>query len=75
MSGHPKRPRDPNQLAKFVIDAAISEEKEKEEAAEITRARKGGKKGGPARSAVLTPSQRSAIARLGAQARWKKNGT
>jgi hypothetical protein len=35
---------------------------------------KGGKKGGKARSASLSPEQRSAIARTAASARWKKKG-
>jgi hypothetical protein len=32
----------------------------------------GGKKGGPARAAVLTPEQRKAIAQKAAAARWTK---
>jgi hypothetical protein len=35
--------------------------------------RKGGLKGGKARAAKLTPAQRSEIAQLAAQARWKKS--
>ena len=34
--------------------------------------RKGGLKGGAVRAAALTPEQRSDIARVAAQARWKK---
>ena len=34
--------------------------------------RRGGLKGGKARAKVLTPEQRSEIARLAADARWKK---
>lgn len=34
--------------------------------------RKGGLKGGPSRAVKLTPVQRSEIARVAAQARWKK---
>jgi len=33
---------------------------------------KGGKKGGKARADKLTPEERSEIARIAAQARWKK---
>jgi len=36
-------------------------------------ASKGGKKGGKARAAKLTPEQRQEIARRAAQARWKKS--
>jgi len=68
----PKRPRDPNQLAKFVIDAATSENGHLPDAPKVVRARKGGVKGGPARAAALTPEQRSEIAHVAAQARWKK---
>ena len=35
-------------------------------------ARKGGLKGGTARAGKLTPEQRAEIARVAAQARWKK---
>jgi len=45
--------------------------------AEPTKAQKtgrqGGLKGGAARKVALTPEQRSEIARLAAQARWKKS--
>lgn len=36
------------------------------------RGRKGGLKGGAVRATALTPEQRSEIARVAAQARWKK---
>ncbi len=32
----------------------------------------GGKRGGPARAAALSPERRKEIARLAVQARWKK---
>jgi hypothetical protein len=34
--------------------------------------KKGGKKGGPARAAAMTPEQRSESARKAVMARWKK---
>jgi hypothetical protein len=34
--------------------------------------KKGGKKGGPARAAAMTPQQRSESARKAVQARWAK---
>lgn len=37
-------------------------------------ARKGGLKGGKARAKALTSEQRSEIARIAAEARWKKSG-
>jgi hypothetical protein len=38
----------------------------------VALGRKGGKKGGPARAAKLTPKQRSESARKAVQARWAK---
>ena len=40
--------------------------------AAVALGRKGGKKGGPARAAKLTPKQRSESARKAVQARWTK---
>jgi hypothetical protein len=68
----PKRPRDLNQFAKFMVDLATGNAEEKPETGFTKRARAGGRKGGPARSAALTPEQRSEIARAAASARWKK---
>ena len=68
-----KRPRDPNQLAKFIVDLATDEALPKEASPKESRARKGGAKGGPARALSLTPEQRSVIASTAAAARWKKN--
>lgn len=69
----PKRPRDPNQLAKFIVDVATGEIGEPvQEAPKVKRARVAGEKGGPARAKALTPEQRSKIAAAAAQARWKK---
>jgi len=69
-----KRPRDPNQLAKLIVDIAtgeiedtVSESKRKP----VSKRRAGGLKGGKARAQNLTPEQRQDVARLAAQARWK----
>lgn len=71
MTDKPKRPKDANQLAKFIVDVATGDvadtAPEKSEAQ-----RKGGKKGGAARAEALTPEERSDIARTDAEARWKK---
>jgi len=69
----PKRPRDPNQLAKFIVGIATGQAAEVEETKVIKRARSAGAKGGPARAASLTSAQRSEIARAAAAARWKKS--
>lgn len=73
MTKPPKRPRDPNQLAKMIVDIATGEEGDPEESSFTKRASKAGAKGGPARAISLTPAQRSEIASIAAQARWKKS--
>lgn len=69
----PKRPRDPNQLAKLMVDIATGECEAPEMSATERRASNAGAKGGPARARSLTPEQRSHIASVAAQARWKKD--
>ena len=69
MTSTPKRPRDPNQLAKSIVDLATGEAEEKKP---LASARKGGLLGGKARAVALTPEQRSEVARTAASARWKK---
>lgn len=68
----PKRPRDPNQLAKSIIDIATGQVATSTESGLTKRAKAGGSKGGPARAKALTPEQRSQIAKEAASARWKK---
>jgi hypothetical protein len=72
-----KRPRDPNQLAKLIVDMATGEADEPDMSAEdgknpaaVELGRKGGLKGGNARAAKMTPEERSAAARKAAAARW-----
>jgi hypothetical protein len=69
-----KRPRDPAQLAKQVFDIAIGEAEDtvSESKRHPSPKRKGGLKGGKARAKSLTPAERSDIARVAAEARWKK---
>src|SRR5215831_17427990 len=50
---------------------ALKTAKKKDPAA-VALGRKGGKRGGPARAAKLTPKQRSESARKAVQARWAK---
>jgi hypothetical protein len=71
-----KRPRDPNQLGKLIVDLATGEADEADphagkDPAAVALGRKGGLKGGKARAAKLTPEQRSESARKAAKARWK----
>jgi hypothetical protein len=69
-----KRPRDPVQLGKLIVDIATGQTEDREDAprAKAEGQRKGGLKGGAARSRMLTPRERSEIARTAASARWKK---
>jgi len=71
MSKPPKRPRDPNQLAKLITDIATGDVKETPYASKSEGPP--GTSGGKARAKALTPQQRSEIASLAASARWKKS--
>jgi hypothetical protein len=78
MTTKPKRPRDPNQLAKLIADMAtgdapIDKAGDGKDPAAVALGRKGGLKGGRARSEALSAEERSAIARAAAAARWKKS--
>jgi len=79
MSKTPRRPRDPNELAKFIADLATGEAEEvkqpEKNAAAVELGRKGGLKGGKARANSLTPEQRSEIAKKAAVKRWGKQKT
>lgn len=71
----PKRPRDPNLLAKQIVDIAIGEAEDTVSPSKRTnkpKGRAGGLKGGRSRAQHLTSEQRQDIARLAARARWKK---
>jgi hypothetical protein len=76
----PRRPRDPNQLAKRIVDIATGEVEDTDSpdlspdphknphAVELGRL--GGKKGGIVRAERLTPERRREIAKLAAKKRW-----
>lgn len=69
----PKRPRDPNQLAKLIADIATGEAKdvnpdEGKDPAAVSMGRKGGK----SRAAAMSPERRAEIARKAAEKRWGK---
>lgn len=74
MAKTPKRPRDPAQLAKFIVDVATGEvedrERTPEERGKDPAAAALGRKGGVARAAKISPERRSEIARKGAAKRW-----
>lgn len=72
-----KRPRDPNQLGKLIVDLATGEAAEDnpdagKNPAAVELGRKGGLKGGKARAAKMTPEQRSESAKRAAAGRWGK---
>lgn len=73
-----KRPKDTNQLAKSIVDIATGESADEvltpysKNAAAVALGREGGKKGGPARAAALSPKRRKEIAQKAAEARWGK---
>jgi hypothetical protein len=70
----PKRPRDPNQLAKLIADIATGEVED--QAAVGTpkgeRGRAGGAKGGKARADAPSPERRQEISKAAAAKRWAK---
>jgi hypothetical protein len=70
----PKRPRDTNQLAKYIVDLATGgiDEEMPEISVKAKAGRLGGLKGGQARKAALSPERRKEIAQKAAEARWKK---
>lgn len=64
---------DLNQLAKSITDEATGEAAPVEpESRKVTATRAAGAKGAKARAIALTPEQRADIARVAANARWKK---
>lgn len=75
MTPHRKRPRDPAQLAKLIVDIATGEVVDRpptpEEQGKDPAAVSLGKKGGAARAARLSPEKRSALAKKAAVERWK----
>jgi hypothetical protein len=75
------RPRDPNQLAKLIVDIATGQIEDKPDSrpedavkdpAAVSLGRRGGLKGGKARAAAMTPERRAEIARRAAAKRWGK---
>lgn len=76
-SSKPKRPRDPNQLAKLLVDMATGEappdsKVDGKNPAAVALGRQGGLKGGKARAEKLSANRRAAIAKAAAKKRWSK---
>jgi hypothetical protein len=78
MAKHPKRPRDPNQLAHMVVQLATGDTPvtpvtdDAKDPAAVSLGRRGGLKGGHARAESLTAERRAEIARVAAASRWRK---
>jgi hypothetical protein len=68
------RAPDLNQIAARIVGDATGEPRPKrpKNPAAVALGKLGGKKGGKARAAKLTPEQRSEIARKAAEARWRR---
>lgn len=75
MQSRPKRPRDPNQLGKLIVDLSVGEADDSrnmpDESGKDPAAVALGKKGGAARAASLSKKRRAEIATRAAVARWK----
>ena len=71
-----KRPRDPAQLAKLMIDIASGDvedrERTPEERGKNAAAAELGRKGGRARAVKISADKRKEIAKKAAKARWKE---
>jgi hypothetical protein len=75
MVKRPKRPRDPNQLGKLIVDLSVGEATDQvrpEDTAAVAFARLGGLKGGVARAASLSVDERKHITKKAAETRWKR---
>jgi hypothetical protein len=75
-SSMPRGPRGERRSADVIAAAVkvmrIATGEIEEDYGKAPKRAKGGKRGGKARAAALTPEQRSEIARAAAAARWKK---
>jgi hypothetical protein len=73
LSNHPKRPRDPAQLAKLIVDIATGEAQDSDKGPMSALGRAGGLLGGRARAEKLSKERRAEIAKQAAAARWHKD--
>jgi hypothetical protein len=82
-TGKGKRPRDPNQLAKWIVEQSTTEPAESTPAPSVpvpaslsqymaAMGRKGGQIGGKRRLVTMTKEQRRKAAAKAAKARWGK---
>lgn len=71
----PKRPRDPNQLAKLIADIATGEAEDAPPKPKDETAVAHGREGGKRRAANMTPERRAEIARKAAAKRWGQSSS
>jgi hypothetical protein len=71
-----KRPRDPIQLGKLIVDIATGQVEDRIEdgknPAAVELGRLGGRKGGKARATILSPERRKEIAKKASASRRQK---
>ena len=72
-----KRPRDSNQLAKFIVDLStgqttVPDPYEGKDRAKVDAGRLGGKSGGRSRADNMSKKRKKEIAKKAATARWAK---
>lgn len=70
----PKRPRDPNQLGRLIVDLSVGEVEDvkPEDDGKNPAAKALGKMGGASRSKTMSAERRAEIARVAAAKRWAK---
>jgi hypothetical protein len=79
MSKKSSKPRDVNSMAAAIVAQSVDPEDQGDDPYEgknpaaVELGRLGGKKGGKARAAKLTPEERSETAKKAAAARWSKS--
>jgi hypothetical protein len=70
-------PRDPNELAKYILDVTTGEtekiEPPEKNPAAVALGKLGASKGGKARAEKLSATKRKQIAKKAAAARWKRS--
>jgi hypothetical protein len=70
-------PKDPNQLAKYILEVSTGEQEKieapKKNAAAQALSKLGASKGGKARAKNLSATKRKAIAKKAAETRWRKS--
>ncbi len=72
MAKNPKRPRDPNQLGKLIVQIATGESDNDKPNKPDSAKRRGGLRGAKSRTLSLSPERRKEIAEKAVKKRWDK---